>query len=343
MEMFSARMSQERKAGRLRSGIFAAFGGALIGCLCPAAAFAADNVGTVTLGWLKSTANLIAVEAPKLSSKHGLKIESVNFNNGVDIATALVNGQIDTALLTPLHLIRAIDGRVDFVQISGNARGNTIVVAAKKLGLAENDWNGLKAANKTKKLRVASSRGSVNELLGVAEFAMNGIDVDKDIDLVNVASFAQHPQALRSGEFDMIITVEPLSTLVITEGVGTLFNRPFNTKAGDLNTNYLVRGDWLTKNAPKAQAFVKSVVEAASLLSSNKQVELEAAKQLTGMNPEVLTLALANNRYDVGDGLAQMQELARIAFQRQYTTRDVAAELPKAVNNTFVKEAGAGR
>jgi ABC-type nitrate/sulfonate/bicarbonate transport system substrate-binding protein len=341
--MFAVRMSQERKASLLRSAIFAAFGGALIGCLSSAAAPAADNVGTVTLGWLKSTANLIAVEAPKLSSKHGLKIESVNFNNGVDIATALVNGQIDTALLTPLHLIRAIDGRIDFVQISGNARGNTIIVAAKKLGLAENDWNGLKAANNTKKLRVASSRGSVNELLGVAEFAMNGIDVDKDIDLVNVASFAQHPQTLRSGEFDMIITVEPLSTLVITEGVGTLFNRPVNTKAGDLNTDYLVRRDWLTKNAPKAQAFVKSVVEAANLLSSNKQVELEAAKQLTGMKPEVLTLALTNNRYDVGDGLAQMQELAHIAFQRKYTTRDVAAELPGAVDNTFVKEAEAGR
>ena len=40
-------------------------------------------------------------EAPELSSKYGLKIESVNFNNGVDIATALVNGQIDVALLTP--------------------------------------------------------------------------------------------------------------------------------------------------------------------------------------------------------------------------------------------------
>ena len=36
-------------------------------------AFAADEVGTVTLGWLKSTANLIAVEAPKLSSKYGLE------------------------------------------------------------------------------------------------------------------------------------------------------------------------------------------------------------------------------------------------------------------------------
>ncbi len=302
------------------------------------AAFAADEVGTVTLGWLKSTANLIAIEAPKLSSKYGLKIESVNFNNGVDIATALVNGQIDVALLTPIHLIRALDGKVNFVQIAGNARGNTIIVASKKLGLAENDWDGLKAAMKSRKLRVASSHGSVNELLGVAQFAQKGIDVDTDLELVNVASFAQHPQALRSGEFDMIITVEPLSTLVVTEGVGTVFNRPIDTPAGDLNTNYLVRGDWLEKNPAKARAFVGSVVEASKLLSSNKQLELEDAKQLTGLKPEVLTPALANNRYDLSDGLSQMQELARIAFRRKYTSRDIAPELPKAVNSTFVRE-----
>lgn len=302
------------------------------------AALAADNVGTVTLGWLRSTANLIGVEAPKLSGKYGLKIESVNFNNGVDIATALVNGQIDVGLLTPIHLIRAIDGRVNFVQISGNARGNTIIVAAKKLGLAENDWDGLKSALKTRKLRVASSHGSVNELLGIAELTARGIDVDKDLELVNIANFAQHPQALRSGEFDMIVTVEPLSTIAISDGVGTLFTRPFSTPAGDLNTNYLVRGDWLGKNGPKARAFVGSVVDAAKRLSSDKQLELESARQLTGLKPEVLTIALANNRYDLGDGLPQMQELARIAFKRRYTSRDVSDELPKAVDHSFVRE-----
>jgi len=256
----------------IRSKVAALIVSAALVSFAAVPAFAADSVGTVTLGWLKSTANLIAVEAPKLSGKYGLKIETVNFNNGVDIATALVNGQIDVALLTPIHLIRAIDGRVNFVQISGNARGNTIIVASKKLGLAENDWDGLKAAMKQRKLRVASSHGSVNELLGVAEFAQHGIDVDKDLDLVNIANFAQHPQALRSGEFDMIITVEPLSTIAITEGVGTLFNRPTDTPAGDLNTNYLVRGDWLEKNGPKARAFVGSVVEAAKLLSSDKNL-----------------------------------------------------------------------
>ena len=117
-----------------------------------------------------------------------------------------------------------------------------------------------------------------------------------------------------------------------------VFNRPIDTPAGDLNTNYLVRGDWLEKNTAKARAFIGSVVEASKLLSSNKQLELEDAKQLTGLKPEVLTLALANNRYELGDGLSQMQELARMAFKRKYTSRDIAPELPKAVTNTFVRE-----
>ena len=90
-----------------------------------------------------------------------------------------------------------------------------------------------------------------------------------------------------------------------------------------------MRGDWLEKNPAKARAFVGSVVDASKLLSSNKQLELEDAKQLTGLKPEVLTLALSNNRYDLSDGLSQMQELARIAFKRKYTSRDSRPNSPK--------------
>jgi ABC-type nitrate/sulfonate/bicarbonate transport system substrate-binding protein len=135
------------------------------------------DLGTVNLGWVKSTANLMAFVAPQLGSKYGLKIENFNFNNSNDISTAMINGQIDFWILTPIHLMRAIDTNVDFVQIAGNARGNTAIVLASKLGLAKNDWNGLKEVIKKRKLRVASSRGSMNEFLPIAEFAMHGIDV----------------------------------------------------------------------------------------------------------------------------------------------------------------------
>ncbi len=301
---------------------------------------AVKPVGTITLGWVKSTANLMAFVAPQIAEKHGLKIESANFNTAVDISTAMISGQIDIGLLTPIHLIRAIETNVDFVQIAGNTRGNTGIVAAKSLNLKQDDWAGLKKLMTERKLRVASSRGSVNEILAIAEFAKNGINIDKDLELVNVANFAQHPQALRSGDFHLIVTLEPLASLPIVDGFGTLFSHPYSTAARDLNTNYVVRRDWLQKNSEKAQAFVATLAEAAKTLGSDKKAEVETAVRLTGLKPEILTMALSNCRYELRNGLSQMQELARLAHERQYTSRNVAAELPKYVEDRFLKAAG---
>jgi ABC-type nitrate/sulfonate/bicarbonate transport system substrate-binding protein len=298
------------------------------------------QLGTLTLGWVRSTANLMAVIGPQVSEKYGLKVESKTFNTAQDISTAMISGEVDVGLLTPIHLIRAIDTKLEFVQICGNARGNTGIVAAKNLNLAENDWGGLKKILQQRKLRIVASRGSVNEMLAIAEFAKNGINVDKDLDLVNIANFAQHPQALRSGEFDMIVTLEPFITTPVADGIGTLFAQPYNTAAGDLNTDYVARRDWLTKNPELASAFVASMVDAARMLTSDKKLELETATKLLPLKPEILAAALAHSRDEVRNGLKQMQELARIAAERQYASRNVAADLPKFVESRFLKAAG---
>src|ERR1051325_9135157 len=131
---------------------------------------------TVSLGWVKSTSNLLAYLAPEFGERHGLKVNLINFNNAQDILTALINGQLDVGLLTPIHFIRSIDGNLNLVQIAGNARGGNGIVVSRKLGLAANDWDGMKELLKKKKLRVAAFRGSVNELLAIGEFAKHGIN-----------------------------------------------------------------------------------------------------------------------------------------------------------------------
>jgi ABC-type nitrate/sulfonate/bicarbonate transport system substrate-binding protein len=297
------------------------------------------DVGTIRLGWVKSTANLMAAVSPQLSSKHGLKIDSINFNTAQDILTAMIGGQIDVGLLTPIHLLRAIDTKIDVVQVSGNTRGNTGIVARKSLGLRENDWNQLKSLSKTKMLKVASSRGSINEMLALAVFSLNGVDPNKDIELINIANFAQHPQALRSGEFDLIITLEPLAAATVVDGVGTLFARPYNSPAGDLNTNYVVMKGVATNNPQGVKAFVATLVDAARYLSE-KDKELEVAIKLTGLKPEILHMALANNRYELRNGVVQMQALAKLAAQVRFTSRDVTSDVPKFVDDRFLKEAG---
>jgi ABC-type nitrate/sulfonate/bicarbonate transport system substrate-binding protein len=297
------------------------------------------DVGLLNLGWVKSTANLMSAVAPRLAEKYGLKIQSINFNTAQDILTALIAGQLDVGLLTPVHLLRAIDTKIDVMQVAGNTRGNTGIVASKALGLKEGDWAQLKSVAKSKRPKVASSRGSINEMLALASFTMHGFDPNKDLDIVNIANFAQHPQALRSGEFDMIVTLEPLAALSVVESTGTLFHRPYDTPAADLNTNYVVTKTVIANNPERVRAFVATLADASRYLSDKEQ-ELDSAVKLTGLKPEVLRLALSNNRYELRNGVQQMQELAKLAAQLRVTTQDVSAQLPAAVTDRFLTEAG---
>lgn len=296
------------------------------------------SIGSLSLGWVKSSANLLAPVSVPIAASSGLSIESSNFTTAQDILTAMIAGQIDVGLLTPIHLIRSIDSNLDFVQIAGNARGGTGVIAAKSLNLGKDDWAGFRKLAAQRKIKIASSRGSINEALAIAELQKNNIDLASDVDITNIPNFAEHLAALRSGDFDMIVTIEPLASLAVTQGVGTLFSYPYDTAAGNLNTNFVVSRKWLTANAPKAQAFVNSLRDAQKKLA-DATFRMTSATQLTGLPQNVLTMALGNTTFDLNNGLVQMQALAKIAVSEKYTTKDVADLLPAHVEDRFLRQA----
>lgn len=293
----------------------------------------------VSLGWVKSTANLLAPTSVEVAPRHGLSIDSQNFNTASDVMTAVIGKQLDVGLLTPIHLLRSIELNLDLVQIAGNTRGNTGIVIAGKSGIGENDWGGLKALNAKRKLKVASSRGSINEMLAIAEFRTRGLDLLKEFDLVNIANFAQHPQALRSGEVDMIVTLEPLVTLVVADGTGMLFNLPYDSAAKDLNTNYVVRREWLEGNVGLAAAFVASLADSVAVLK-DKKVELATARKTTGLPADVLQTALARSRYELRNGVPETMALAKIALETRYISRDVSGEIGAHVEERLLGQAG---
>lgn len=300
----------------------------------------AKPIGSLTLGWVKSTANLLAPVSVDNAIRYGLTINSANFNTAQDILTAMIAGQVDVGLLTPIHLIRAVDTDLGFVQIAGNARGGTGIVAASKLGLKKGDWGALKALAHTRQIKVASSRGSINEALAIAEFEKNGLDLTRDVSLVNIANFAEHVQALRSGDFDMIVSLEPVVSLAVTQGVGTLFSYPYDTAAGNLNTNFCASQKWLSTNGDKAQAFVNALRDSQRKLTSDSAFTFAAAVKLTGLNQDVLKMAFSNTTFDLRNGLPQMQALAKIAVAEHYVQKDVSAQLPSFVESRYLRAAG---
>lgn len=316
--------------------------GALAGLTAPAQAQAQKpaDLGTVSLGWTKTTAAMSVILAEKIAPKYGLKIESVVFNNAVDISTAMVSGQIDIGLLTSAHLIRAVETDLNIVQIAGNSRGNVTIIASSKLGLAPGDWKGLKEANQKKKLRIASSRGSINELMSIATFAKFGLDANKDFELVNIAAFAQHAQALRSGEFDLVFSTEPNGTQMADEGIGVLFSKTDMTEAGSLHTVFAVKRDWLAKNGAKAKALLSALNEATEWLNADPaRTAAEAAKSFP-LKPETLQASLKLNRWDLRLAVPETQALARIAAEQKFATKDVSAQIPAAMDNSVLKDIG---
>jgi ABC-type nitrate/sulfonate/bicarbonate transport system substrate-binding protein len=302
-----------------------------------------SDLGTVTIGWTKTIAGMSTLVAMRLAPKYGIKIESVNFNNSVDVMTSLVNGQVDVGLLTAAHVIRAIDTGVDLVEIAGNSRGNVSIIISSKLDVKPGDWKGLQEATRKKKLRIASSRGSINELLSIAALVQNGLDVDKDFELVNIAAFAQHAQALRSGEFDVVFSTEPSGSLMVDEGIGVRFSRSDVTPAGGIHTDFSVRRESLQKDRAKIKAFLQVTRDAVEWLNADKERTLAEAKKAFPMKTEALLLALDENKWDMGVGLSETQALAKIAVDRKFASRDVSSDLPKVLDDTLLKEVVASK
>lgn len=290
---------------------------------------------TVRLGWLKSTADLAAYVAED-NAPEGVTIESSLFTTAVDVQTALVTGQIDVGMLTPVHLLRAAENGDDLVQISGNTRGNSGVMLSSELGLEEEDWDGLKAILKDRKLKIAASRGSINEALGILEFAEHGIDVNEDIELINITNFAQHAEGIRLGEFDGAFTMETFASIMAADGTATFFSKPYNSPAGDINTIFVANKTWVNENPEAAQAFVQTIANSAEKLGSDPDYEIEVGMELMGLDRSIIEAALSNNRYEIEVGLEETRALAEVQHKLGILSRDLTGEIDEYVTDEFV-------
>ncbi len=290
---------------------------------------------TIRLGWLKSTADLAAYVAED-HAPEGVTIESSLFTTAVDVQTALVTGQIDVGMLTPVHLLRAVENGDDLIQISGNTRGNSGVMLSSELGLDPEDWDGLKSILEDRKLKIAASRGSINEALGILEFAEHGIDVNEDVELINITNFAQHAEGIRLGEFDGAFTMETFASIMAADGTATFFSKPYNSPAGDINTIFVANKSWVEANPEAAQGFVQTIFNASEVLAGDPEHEIEVGMELMGLERDVIEAALSNNRYEISVGLEETRALADVQAELGILSRDLTSEIDPFVTDEFV-------
>ncbi|MGH2626860.1 MAG: ABC transporter substrate-binding protein, partial [Anaerolineales bacterium] len=242
----------------------------------------------------------------------------------------------------------AIDKGLDFISVVGNARGGSRIVAGTSLDLKPEDFKGLKALIESwkrqgKKFRVGASRGSVNEALGRLQFEHHGIDTDKDIEIVNIPRFEDHPQALHSGSVQMIFAWEPAGTVAAITGYGRTFAYPYDHPAGALNTIWLTTRRYESANAALMQKFVDAVYLAGDFLKANPDTKLKDVVEFTGLKEDIAREALRNSWLDLKPDLKAAQVLAALNAKLGWTSKDVSADLPKAMEMRYVTDMEAKR
>lgn len=229
--------------------------------------------------------------------KRGLNVSPVIVANGALITAAVVAGSSQIGAPTFSVFLQAVDAGIDEVIVSGGEAypsGNTNIIARADAGITSaNDLVG-------KKVAVPGLNGFLHILVrkwlldaGVDETKVNFIEV----------SFPQIGDALKSGQVDATILVDPFHDRVLNAGnavvVGDVVaSVPKNTTG----VVHVTMRQWAEANSEAAAGWKQALIEATAFIADpqNEQSVRASFSTWTKLPPEVVAnLPLPNLVPDV--------------------------------------------
>jgi ABC-type nitrate/sulfonate/bicarbonate transport system substrate-binding protein len=302
----------------------------------------AQDAGSITLGYAKCAHCTPLALTPKYAS--GVKLEAIAFNTGNDVLTALLSKSIDVAQVTYLHYATALDKGFDVVAISGQINGGSQILVDNNLPLGENDWAGLKkliAQYKAqgKPFRVAASRGNAQDIHMRGAFLKQGIDINKDVQFINIPNPADHVQALRRGEVELICSVEPFASQIRQLKAAKFFAYPYDQAAGKLTNLMVTRSDVIAAKPKAVEEAVRAVVKVDELMVANKPLFVETIQKVTGLDKDIAASAVANLYPDYGMHRESAVAIAKMMRDLKYINSDVTVAVEKNLDYRFLEAA----
>lgn len=297
---------------------------------------------SIKLGYAKC-AHCSAVSLVPAQAENGVQIEGVNFNTGNDVLTALVSKNLDVAQVTYLHFVTALDKGFDVVAIAGQINGGSRMLMSSALGLAEEDWDGLKKKiaefkAQGKPFRVGASRGNAQDLHMRGTFAKHGIDVNKDVQFINIPNPADHLQALRRGEVEMVSSVDPFAAQIVLSDAAKLFSYPYDQAAGKLSNLIVTRSDVLQSKPDAVLEAVRGVVKVNKVLENEQALFVDTIQKATGLSPEIAKGSVSNLYPDHQMYRASTKAIAKMMYDLKYVRTDVSPLVDNAMDYSFLEK-----
>ena len=148
--------------------------------------------------------------------QEGLDVEFTIFKGGSEVAPALLNGNIDVAQGVVAHPIKLLEkGLKTKILVLTQATPSFVLGMAKKHAAIKDvgDFKG-----KNFKIAIAR-RGSDSDMMMRSLLAWKKLDPERDVTLVQLASYANHLTAIERGDVDGAMILEPFATIGERKGL----------------------------------------------------------------------------------------------------------------------------
>lgn len=217
-------------------------------------------------------------------AKHGIDITLTQVANATTVAGAVQAGSLQVATMTMPPLLQAVEGGLDLKLLAG---ANLQEKTNPTCGLVVRPDAGIHTVADFAGKRIADpGANGTAELLTRRYLAEHGVDLSR-VQFIEVP-FPQTADALRGGQVDAAVTVEPVLSRVLSQHVATLFVHVCTeVNPSYVEAVYVVNGRWAAAHPAAVSGFRAALRDALDYMKAHPDAARAQLIAFLKMPPEL--------------------------------------------------------
>src|SRR6266545_470074 len=202
--------------------------------------------------------------------EQGLEVDMQSISGGAQTSAALLANKIHIGQFGGSEALSAVAQGADLVLVGNMATVYPYILYAQKSIKTVADLKGKKVG--------VSNKGGSSDIATRAALKANGLDPDKDVQIVAVGSHANRTAALLNGSIDAGVDDPPEDEELVKAGLNPIIDLA-SQKLPAANTGIIVQRSYLNANRDTIQAYIDATVIARAKMVKDKEGSVAVLKK----------------------------------------------------------------